>query len=166
MTASHSDTFSTAHLSRLMRVLLWPAWAATIGSVATFSSVNSWYPKLDKPDFNPPREVFGPAWSVLYLLMGIADYLVSLDGDTSRTRNARKIYRIQIFLNTAWSVLFFGLRSPFAALVEILFLWIAIVATIVAFARISKLAATLLIPYLLWTTFAAILNATIWHKNR
>ncbi len=104
-------------------------------------------------------------WTLLYLLMGIADYIVSRQGDTEAATNARTIYRVQLVLNSAWSVLFFGLRSPLAALVEIVFLWVAIVATILAFARVSKVAALLLVPYLLWTTFAAVLNTAIWRKN-
>lgn len=160
-----TDTFDADDLPGLLRVLLWPAVAASIGSAATFSSVKSWYPQLDKPAFTPPQWVFGPAWSTLYLLMGIADYLISRHGDSGEVTNARLLYRIQLVLNAAWSVIFFGLRSPFTALIEIALLWIAIVATILAFARVSKLAALLLVPYLAWTTFAAILNAAIWRKN-
>ncbi|HWV34967.1 MAG TPA: TspO/MBR family protein [Thermomicrobiales bacterium] len=165
MTHQTDDTFSLDDLPGLLRVLLWPAVAASIGSAATFSSVNSWYPTLEKPSFNPPKSAFGPAWTTLYLLMGIADYIISRQGDTGEVRNARTLYRIQLVLNSAWSVIFFGLRSPLAALIEMFLLWTAIVATIIAFARISKLAAALLVPYLAWTTFAATLNAAIWRKN-
>lgn len=157
--------FPTDDVPRLLRVLLWPAGAAAIGSAATLSSVETWYQKLDKPSFNPPRWVFGPAWTTLYLLMGVADYLVSRQGTTDEVRNARTLYRVQLGLNAGWSLIFFGLRSPSAALIEIALLWVAIVATIIAYARISKLAAALLIPYLAWTTFAAVLNAAIWRKN-
>lgn len=153
-------------LPTMLRAALWPLAAAGIGSTATQASVKSWYPKLDKPDFNPPRWVFGPTWSTLYVLMGIADYIVSSKGDGAEVGNARTIYRVQVVLNATWSVLFFGLRSPLAALVEIVFLWVAIVLTILAFARISRIAALLLVPYLLWTSFAAVLNASIWYKNR
>lgn len=153
-------------LPAVLRAALWPLLTAGIGSAATQAGVKSWYPKLDKPDFNPPRWVFGPMWTTLYVLMGIADYIVSRKGDSEEIENARTIYRVQMVLNGAWTVLFFGLRSPLAALVEIVFLWVAIVLTILAFARISKLAALLLVPYLLWTSFAAVLNAAIWYKNR
>lgn len=155
----------TDELPGLIRALVEPAVAAAIGSAATVSSVDTWYRKLDKPSFNPPRWVFGPAWSTLYLLMGIADFLVSREGG-EEARNAKGIYRVQLVLNAIWSVLFFGLRSPLAALVEIVFLWVAILMTIVAFWRVSKLAAALLVPYFLWTTFATVLNASIWAKNR
>jgi tryptophan-rich sensory protein len=98
--------------------------------------------------------------------MGIADYIVSQRGTGKDAVNARRIYKVQLGLNGLWSVLFFGCCSPLAGLVEIVFLWIAIVATIAAFARISRLAALLLVPYLLWTSFAAILNGSIWLRNR
>ena len=159
------DESLTDQLPGILKALLWPTVAASIGSAGTQSGVKSWYPKLEKPDFNPPGWVFGPVWSLLYLLMGIADYIVSRQGETEAVTNARTIYRVQLVLNSAWSVLFFGLRSPLAALVEIVFLWVAIVATILAFARVSKVAALLLVPYLLWTTFAAVLNTAIWRKN-
>jgi len=156
----------TDDLPGLLRSLLLPASAATIGGVATASSVKSWYPTLNKPSFNPPSAIFGPVWTTLYLLMGIADHIVAQQGETEEIHRARTVYRIQLGLNALWSVLFFGRRSPLAGLVEIVFLWVAIVMTISAFARISRLAALLLVPYLLWTSFAAVLNAAIWRKNR
>ena len=155
----------TDELPGLVRALIEPGIAATIGSAATFSSVDTWYQKLEKPSFNPPRWVFGPAWSTLYVLMGIADFLVSREGGEAASK-AKRIYRVQLALNAVWSVLFFGLRSPLAALFEIVFLWVAILMTIVAFWRVSKLAAALLVPYFLWTTFATVLNGAIWAKNR
>lgn len=156
----------TDNVPGLLRSLLLPAIAATIGGAATASSVKNWYPTLNKPSFNPPSAIFGPVWTTLYLLMGIADHVVSQQGETGQIQRARTIYRIQLGLNALWSVLFFGRRSPIAGLVEIVFLWVAIVMTIVAFARISRPAALLLVPYLLWTSFAVILNAAIWRKNR
>lgn len=153
-------------LPGLLRTLVFPGVAAAAGSAATASSVNSWYPKLDKPGFNPPSWVFGPAWTTLYLLMGIADHIVAQKGDGEEIQHARSIYRVQLVLNALWSVLFFGRRSPGAALIEIPFLWVAIVMTIIAFGRVSRTAALLLVPYLLWTSFAAVLNASIWRLNR
>ena len=155
----------TDELPGLFRALIEPGTAASIGSAATFSSVDSWYQTLDKPSFNPPRWVFGPAWSALYVLMGIADHLVTRER-TEAAKNAKRIYRVQLVLNALWSVLFFGLRSPLAALVEIVLLWVAILMTIAAFWKVSKPAAMLLVPYFLWTTFATVLNASIWAKNR
>lgn len=154
------------NLPALFRSLLLPGIAATAGSVATASSVNTWYPELNKPGFNPPGWLFGPVWTTLYLLMGIADQIVSQKGDSAEAQQARTIYRIQLLLNALWSILFFGRRSPGAALIEIVFLWAAIFMTVVAFARISQLAALLLVPYLIWTSFAAVLNASIWRLSR
>ena len=134
-------------------------------AIGVATGPDAWFAALAKPSFNPPGWVFGPAWTTLYAMMGIADFLVSREGG-ARATNARRIYRVQLVLNGLWSVLFFGMRSPLAALVEIAFLWVAIVMTIAAFWRVSRLAAALLVPYLLWTTFAAMLNGAIWAKNR
>lgn len=150
----------------LLRSLLWPAIAAAVGGGATSSSVKEGYPTLKKPSFNPPAAIFGPVWTVLYVMMGIADHVVAQKGDTEKVTHARTLYRIQLGLNTLWSVLFFGRKSPIAGLINIVFLWVAIAMTFVAFARISRLAALLLAPYLLWTSFALVLNAAIWRLNR
>lgn len=152
-------------LPRLVRCLLALAAASAVGGLATVDSVKTWYPTLDKPGFTPPSWVFGPAWTLLYALMGVADYLVVREGDGPEIRRARGVYRVQLVLNTLWSVLFFGRRSPLAALIEIVGLLIAIVLTIAAFARVSRPAAALLVPYLLWTTFVAALNEEVWRRN-
>jgi benzodiazapine receptor len=153
-------------LPGLLRALALPALAAGIGGAATTDAVRTWYPTLRKPDFNPPNGIFGPVWGVLYLLMGLAEHLVARrPGDPAQVGRARACYRLQLGLNVLWSLLFFGRRSPLAGLVEIGFLWVAIALTILAFARISRVAALLLVPYLLWVTLAAILNAAIWHLN-
>ena len=156
----------TDDLPRLLRCLLPPAAASAAGGLATVDSVKSWYPTLDKPGFTPPSWVFGPAWTLLYVLMGVADYLVARQGDGPEVRRARGIYRVQLALNALWSVLFFGRRSPLAGLVEIVGLLVAIGLTVAAFARVSRPAALLLAPYLLWTCFAAALNLEIWRRNR
>lgn len=165
MTARPTDTPALEQLPAVLRALLEPAIAAGVGGAATASSVDGWYRTLDKPSFNPPGGVFGPVWTTLYAMMGVADFLVSREGGED-ARAARRVYRVQLVLNALWSVLFFGLRSPLAALVEIVFLWVAILLTIAAFWRVSRLAAALLVPYFLWTTFAAVLNGAIWAKNR
>jgi translocator protein len=154
-------------LPLFLKSLVLPAIAATAGSVATAKGVKEWYPKLEKPSFNPPGAVFGPVWTVLYILMCIADYIVAAEGrDRDEKTNARKIYKIQLGLNSVWSILFFGFRRPGMALIEIGALWVSIVMTIASFWKISRTAALLLIPYLAWTTFAIALNAAIWWKNR
>lgn len=155
-----------ARLSRLLGSLLLPAIAATIGGAATSRSVGTWYQSLEKPSFNPPSSVFGPVWTVLYAMMGIADHLVDASGRGADQARARRLYRVQLALNSGWSVLFFGLRSPGLALAGIVALWTSILMTIRAFRPHSGIAALLLVPYLLWTTFAAALNAAIWWKNR
>ncbi len=156
-----------AELPGLLRSLVIPLLVGGAGAVVTGSRVRTWYPTLTKPDFTPPDWVFGPAWTTLYLLMGTAEFLVSQrEGQAEERQTARVAYRIQLGLNGLWSLLFFGLKAPRAALVEIVLLWLAIVLTIVAFARISKTAALLLVPYLLWVSFAAILNGEIWRLNR
>lgn len=153
-------------LPHFLRSLLLPALAAAIGGTATARNVRDWYPILEKPSWNPSSSVFGPVWTMLYAMMGVADYIVATQSQDEDARFARQVYRIQLVLNAKWSVLFFGLRRPGMALVEIVFLWTAIMMTIVAFWRISRVAALLLVPYLLWTTFATALNAAIWYRNR
>ena len=152
-------------LPLLLRSLVLPLIAGAAGSAATYPNLD-WFETQRKPVFSPPNTVFGPVWTTLYLMMGVAHYLVtSQEAEPSAKRAAHILYGLQLGLNTLWSFLFFGRRNPFAAFIEILLLWTAIVMTIVAFARISRLAALLLVPYLLWTTFATVLNAAIWRLN-
>jgi tryptophan-rich sensory protein len=138
--------------------------AGVIGSVFTSSGVKTWYPELIKPAFNPPSWVFGPVWVTLFLMMGIALYIV-WESKAKKKTGALTIFGIQLALNTAWSLLFFGLRSPLAAFIEIIFLWTAILATIITFYRISKTSAYLLLPYILWVSFAAVLNLSLFILN-
>jgi translocator protein len=152
---------------RLIGFIIGCEAAGGIGALATAGSIDAWYRTLRKPDFTPPNWVFGPVWTLLYALMGVAASLVAgSDADRRARWTAERIFALQLALNTAWSLIFFGRCSPFAALIEIVFLWAAIIATIVLFARISIPAALLLVPYLLWTTFAALLNFSIWRLNR
>jgi benzodiazapine receptor len=154
-------------LPLLLRSLVLPFVAGAVGSAATLPNLSGWYDTLEKPAFSPPKAVFGPAWTTLYLLMGAAHYLVmKREAEPAAKRAAQILYGLQLVLNALWSILFFGRRAPGAALVEILLLLTAIVLTIVAFARISRVAALLLVPYLLWTTFATVLNAAFWSRNR
>lgn len=146
--------------------------AGIIGSVFTVSSVSSWYKTLAKPALNPPSAVFGPVWITLYALMGVAAFLIwssfakALPGQEKRKiLTALFLFGIQLILNTLWSILFFGLHSPGSALVDIIFLWLAVFATIIAFYKISKVAAYLLLPYILWVSFATYLNYSIWVLN-
>ena len=140
--------------------------AGLIGSRFTTSAISGWYTTLVRPDIAPPNWVFAPVWTTLFLLMGIAAYLVWRRGwERPRVRIALAVFGVQLVLNTLWSIVFFGLQNPGAALIEIVLLWCAIIATIVSFARVSRLAAWLLVPYLLWVSFASYLNYAFWILN-
>jgi translocator protein len=140
--------------------------AGVIGSLFTISSVSTWYLTLNKPFFNPPSWLFGPVWIILYLLMGVSLYLVWNKGIKSKQSKIGIIlFGAQLFLNSLWSVLFFGLKLPLFAFVEIILLWVGIVLTIIYFYRISKVASYLLIPYLVWVGFASVLNFFIYYLN-
>jgi benzodiazapine receptor len=141
--------------------------AAAAGSVVTVTGINSWYALLNKPWFTPPNWVFGPVWTVLYILMGISLAMV-WGAWIEKNPNAKVgliLFGIQLALNVAWSYLFFGLQSPVYGLAGIIALWIAILATVVWFWRIRKTAAVLLVPYLAWVTIASFLNYYIFVLN-
>lgn len=145
--------------------------AGAIGSVFTAGSVDTWYQTLAKPTLNPPSWVFGPVWTVLYILIGIALFLIwqkvenSFYKNNKKTKTALRAFAVQLFLNTTWSIIFFGLQNPGAALVNIILLWLAIVWTMFTFHKVSKPAAWLLTPYILWVSFATYLNYSIWLLN-
>lgn len=143
-----------------------PQLAGAIGSIFTISSIPVWYEALNRPELAPPNWVFGPVWTTLFLLMGIAVFLVLKKGSEKKgVKIALGVFAVQLVLNTLWSYIFFGLQSPGGAFIEIIFLWIAILANIIVFYRISKLAAYLLIPYIAWVSFAGYLNYMIWVLN-
>jgi translocator protein len=140
--------------------------AGIIGSVFTAPAIESWYLGIIKPELNPPSWVFGPVWTTLFALMGIAAFLVWKKGLNNKgVKIALDIFILQLILNTFWSIIFFGLESPGWAFVEIIFLWVAILATVIAFARVSKPATWLLLPYILWVSFAVYLNYSVWILN-
>jgi len=140
--------------------------AGLIGSVFTAPNIATWYAGVAKPAFNPPNWLFAPVWTTLFLLMGISLYLIFENGlEKKHTRFAVSVFGVQLILNIIWSAVFFGLQNPFLGLVEIFVLWLAILANIVLFYRISKIAGYLLIPYILWVSFAAFLNYNIWILN-
>lgn len=141
--------------------------AGIIGSIFTVSAIPNWYARLVKPALNPPAWVFGPVWTTLYALMGIALFLVWKSPSVAPKERRRGVvlFFIQLFLNAIWSIIFFGLHSPGWALVDIVALWLAIVWTMFIFYKISKPAAYLLVPYLLWVSFASYLNYSIWLLN-
>jgi len=141
--------------------------AGFIGSIFTAPNVPGWYASLAKPLFTPPSWLFAPVWTALYLLMGISVFLVWRRGlAESRVKAALAVFAAQLVLNVLWSFAFFGRQSPLAGLWVIAALWIMIVATIVSFSRVSAPAAILLAPYILWVSFAAVLNAELFRLNR
>jgi translocator protein len=141
--------------------------AAGLGSLVTTPQTagGGGYDTLNKPFFTPPSWLFGPVWSVLYLLMAVSGWLVWRERGFSGARTAMALFFAQLVLNLLWSVVFFGLEAPGLGLAEILVLWAAILATILAFRRTSRPAALLLVPYLAWVAFATALNAGIWLLN-
>ena len=144
-----------------------PLVVGGLGGIATASAIPTWYQGLNKPAWNPPGWLFGPVWTVLYILMGIAAWLVWRQGwDNPQVQVALAIFGVQLLLNLFWSLIFFGLHSPGWAVLEIVILWGFILATTIQFYRLEPVAGLLLIPYQLWVTFATVLNATIWQLNR
>jgi benzodiazapine receptor len=139
--------------------------AAGLGGLVTTPNIPDWYAHLAKPTWTPPSWLFGPVWSCLYLMMAISAWLVWRQNGLATARLPIGLFALQLGLNSAWSVLFFGLHSPGAAFLDILLLWIAIVATVAAFWHRSRWASLLLIPYLAWVSFAAVLNLAIWRMN-
>lgn len=158
-------------MNKLTKITIMVATCIGVGYIsgqATQSSVDTWFPLLNKPSFNPPGWVFFPVWIALYAMMGVAAGLVwaRIDFQKDEVRKALLFFFIQLALNAGWSLLFFGLRNPFLALVEIALLWLMIYETYLKFIRINKYAGYLFIPYLLWVSFAAVLNASIWWLNK
>ena len=141
--------------------------AGFIGSLFTSPAVPTWYATLKKPSFTPPSWVFAPAWITLYVLMGISLFLVWREGLSERNvKAAMGIFLVQLVLNTSWSIAFFGFRSTVAGLIVIVLLWICILFTMYSFLKVSVPAGLMLIPYILWVSFAAILNTSIVLLNR
>jgi len=140
------------------------AIAATIGAMASIDAA-SFYAGLTRPTWAPPAAVFGPVWSVLYLMMAVAAWLVWRNGGFALRRGALTLYLVQLALNALWSVLFFREHLGGIAFADIVVLWLLIVATLVAFWRVRALAGALLLPYLLWVSFASALNLAVWRLN-
>ena len=140
--------------------------AGVIGSLFTFSAVTTWYKDLVKPALNPPGWVFGPVWTLLYVLMGIAAGLVWSKGlDGRGVKIALAVFLFQLVLNALWSIIFFGWHKLGLALVEIVLLWIIILVNIILFYKINSAAGYLLLPYILWVSFAVYLNYSLWRLN-
>jgi benzodiazapine receptor len=140
--------------------------AGIVGSLFTTSAIPTWYANLKKPFFAPPNWVFAPVWTTLYLLMGISLFIVWNTGvEKSSVRKSIAIFSIQLLLNAFWSCLFFGLKSPLLGLIEITAMWFMILLTIFSFSKVSRKAALLLVPYLMWVSLASYLNYSILILN-
>lgn len=132
----------------------------------TVTGIESWYQTIQKPAWNPPNYIFGPVWTTLYALMGIALFLVwKSTGPQAIKKTAILLFAVQLVFNFFWSIIFFKLQQPGWAFLEMIGLWLFILLTILAFSKVDKIAAWLLVPYISWVSFAAILNYTIWKLN-
>jgi tryptophan-rich sensory protein len=140
--------------------------AAGVGGAVTTPKIPGWYATLVKPSWNPPNWIFGPVWSALYLSMAVAAWLVWRQGGLAGATMPLALFAVQLVLNVLWSCLFFGIQNPGLAFMEVLVLWAAIAATMVAFSFRSTVAGLLFVPYLAWVSFASMLNFVIWRLNR
>jgi translocator protein len=157
-----------ANIVKLVVVCAVPILIGVMGSFfTTTDSLGNWYANLNKPSFNPPNWIFGPVWTTLYIMMGVSAFLVLRKGlDDKVVRIALVCFIIQLILNGIWTPLFFGLRSPLLGLIDIVLLMNAIIVTIFVFSKVSRPAALILIPYLVWVSFATVLNASLYFMNR
>lgn len=153
------------HYFRLAASLVICQMAGIIGSIFTAPAIPEWYASLEKPAFNPPGWVFSPVWILLYLLMGLTLYILWQHWPKREAKSAILFFGVQLGLNSLWSVIFFGLESPLAAFIEIILLWIFVLLTMIKTVRISRTAVYLLLPYILWVSFAAVLNFFLWRLN-
>lgn len=152
-------------LLMLLAFVILVAVASATASSVTLPQIGGWYAGLEKPWFNPPNWLFGPVWTALYAMMAIAGWLVWRERGLNGARSALALFGLQLALNILWSLIFFGLESPGAAFIEITALWAAVGATTVAFRQIKPLAGWLFVPYLLWVSYAAVLNGAVWWLN-
>jgi len=162
METAQRSSFSLRDVPALLVSIVVCELAGIVPSFLTANDVATWYTTLQKPGFTPPSWLFGPVWTTLYLLMGVALYLVWRRGDN---RFALAVFAVQLVLNAGWTLVFFGMRWPAGGLAVILALLVAIVATMVSFEKIDRRAALLLVPYLCWVGFATLLNYELWRLN-
>ena len=158
-------------MSKYLRIIYCVAICLVVGylsSITTQSSINTWYPTLIKPSFNPPNWLFAPVWTLLFIMMGIAAGMIwnHLENQKELVKKALLFFTVQLLLNALWSYLFFGLNNVLLALIEIVLLWLIIYETFYIFKKIDKKAAYLFIPYLICVGFAAVLNGSIYYLNR
>lgn len=156
-----------ANWIKLIIALLLPQLAGLGGMLFTDTGESSWYQELEKPSWNPPGWVFGPVWTALYIMMGIAFYLVWKSENVSKQlkSTAMIFWVVQLVLNFFWTIIFFGAQSPPFAFIEIIVLWLTILVTIILFMRVHKTAGWLMVPYIVWVSFATVLTYTIYQLN-
>lgn len=142
-----------------------PQIVGLIGAIFTTPQINAWYSTITKPSFNPPNWIFAPVWTVLFFMMGLSLYLILTKPSSKVKSLGLTFFFMQLVFNLLWSFLFFSIQNPFYAFIEIILLWIVILMTIYYFAKVEKTAAYLLIPYIAWVSFAAVLNYSIWKMN-
>ena len=151
---------------KLFISILVPFLVGAVAGLFTSSGVNGWYAVANKPWFNPPNWIFAPVWTLLYIMMGIAFFLVwKASADKNVKQTAMIMFSIQLILNFFWSFIFFKLQQPGWAFAEIILMWVMILLTILWFGKISAMAAWLLVPYICWVSFATVLNYSIWKLN-
>lgn len=158
-------TSSSPRTRPLLALIGWFALCFSATGTAVFISTGDWYATLQKPSWNPPAWLFGPVWTLLYAMMAVAAWFVWRRGGWAAQRLALALFVAQLMLNALWTPLFFGLHRPGLALADLGLLWVVLVATVLAFWRGRKLAGALLLPYLAWSSFAAVLNFTLWRLN-
>jgi len=155
-----------AKFFKLLVSLIIPIGLGSIAGILTTKEIAGWYDSLNKPSFNPPSYLFGPVWTALYILMGVSMFLIWNTPKTELRQKALAIFGIQLFFNFWWSILFFSFHTVFLSLIDILIMWFLIIYMISLFKKIKPVAAYLQIPYLLWVSFATVLNISIWYLNK
>ena len=160
-----TSILNVKNFKNLLVCILIPLMIGALGGIATASSIDTWYLTLEKPSFNPPNYLFGPVWTVLYILMGVSYYLVVQSPQREGQKAAFAVFALQLFLNFCWSFLFFKFGLLGIAFIEIIAIWLSIIAMIYIFGKINKTAAYLQIPYLCWVSFASVLNGSVWYLN-
>lgn len=165
MTKVHA-TFGMSPAGQMIALIAWVGLCFLTAWFGSRFSPNEWYLQIQKPSWTPPGYLFGPVWSILYLSMGVAAWIVWRRAGFSGARLALTLFVVQLILNGMWSWIFFGMQKSGLAFAEILVLWSMILATLLAFWRVSSISGMLLLPYLLWVSFAAVLNYTIWQLNK
>ncbi len=156
---------ATINFRQSLALVGWCALCLATAGAGAFVSIDGWYAGLDKPTWNPPAWIFGPVWTVLYLMMGVAAWLVWREGGWMARQRPLGLFLGQLLLNAIWTPVFFGMHQIGLALIDIALLWLALGATLIVFMRVSRPAGWLLVPYLAWVSFAAFLNFTLWRMN-